>query len=208
MMGVNGVMATTMEMPTAADPEASRQRVLRAQAGDEAARDELALECGRDAFAFALQLTRDREDALDVAQETVLRLFRSLGRFDADRPLRPWLLSIAHNLVRDGWRRGRARRAVELDADLLVDASEEGDPERRLRRLELQRRVWRALAELPEEAREIVVLRDYRDCSYAEIAGILGIPPGTVMSRLHRARARLARLLRATDAPGGEMPND
>lgn len=208
MMGVNGVMATTMEMPTAADSEASRQRMLRAQAGDEAARDELALECGRDAFAFALQLTRDREDALDVAQETVLRLFRSLGRFDAERPLRPWLLSIARNLVRDRWRRGRNRQPVELEADLLVDVSEAGDPERRLRRLELQRRVWRALAELPEDAREIVVLRDYRDCSYAEIAEILEIPLGTVMSRLHRARARLARSLRDETAPGGEKRDD
>jgi RNA polymerase sigma-70 factor, ECF subfamily len=195
-------MTAVMTPPIEADREPDGQTMRRAQSGDEEARDLLARSCQRSAYLFGLQLLRNREDALDVAQEATLRVLSSLGRFDAERPLRPWLLRITRNLVHDRWRRGRNRIDVPLSEELLAEP-ESVDPEQRLERLERQRLVWRELAALPEDAREIIVLRDYRDLTYAEIAAVLEVPLGTVMSRLHRARARLGERVRAVLAGEG-----
>jgi len=200
-------MTALAEEGTSTEPE----RIRRAQRGDEEAREELARSSRRAAYRFALVLTRDPEDAAEIAQEAVLRVFGALGRFDGERPLEPWLLRITRNLVRDRWRRRRARPAEELPehlADALVAPPAESDPERRTSLRERQRLVWRALSELPEEMREIVVLRDYEDRSYSEIAAVLEIPAGTVMSRLHRARARLAAGVHAALAGREEVHDD
>lgn len=195
-------MTAVMTPPIEGDREPDGQTMRRAQSGDEEARELLARSCQRSAYLFGLQLMRDREEALDVAQEATLRVLSSLERFDAERPLRPWLLRITRNLVHDRWRRRRNRTEVALSEELLAEP-ENVDPEQRLERLERQRLVWRELAALPEDAREIVVLRDYRDLTYAEIAGVLDVPLGTVMSRLHRARARLGDRVRAALAGEG-----
>ncbi len=181
---------------------AGERRVVRlAKDGDEAARDELARSCQRTAFVFALQLTGNREDALDLSQEAMVRFFGSLARFDHRRPLRPWLLRIVRNLVRDRARRRRVRRIETLMAepDLVLAAppDPQPSPEATAARHEVQAMVWRALQELPDHYREVLALRDYMDLSYDEIATALSIPRGTVMSRLHRAR----RLLRERVAP-------
>lgn len=194
---MTAVMTPTIER----DEDPDGQTMRRAQEGDAGAREELARSCQRSAYLFGLQLLRNREDALDVAQEATLRVLTSLSRFDADRPLRPWLLRITRNLVHDRWRRRQHRTDVPLSEELLAEP-ESVDPERRLERLERQRLVWCELAALPDEAREIIVLRDYRDLSYAEIAEVLDVPLGTVMSRLHRARTKLGDRVRA--ALGGE----
>ena len=195
---MTAVMTPTIER----DEDPDGQTMRRAQEGDAEAREELARSCQRSAYLFGLQLLRNREDALDVAQEATLRVLGSLSRFDADRPLRPWLLRITRNLVHDRWRRSRNRTDVPLSEEILAEP-DSVDPEKRLERLERQRLVWRELAALPEDAREIVVLRDYRDLSYAEIAEVLDVPLGTVMSRLHRARTKLGERVRA--ALGGEV---
>ena len=173
--------------------------VARAVAGDEDARDALARSCQRAAFLFALQLTGSREDARDVSQEALLRVFRSLGSYDLARPLRPWLLRIVANLVRDRARRRRVRQAEVLTADagaaLAEPADPAADPEARATRRELQAAVWAAVQRLQPDHREVLVLRDYQDLAYDEIAATLGVPRGTVMSRLHRARLRLRDLV-------------
>ncbi len=189
-------MTAVMTPPIEGDAEPDGQTMRRAQSGDAEARELLARSCQRSAYLFGLQLLRDREEALDVAQEATLRVLTSLSRFDTERPLRPWLLRITRNLVHDRWRRRRNRTEVALTEEILAEP-ESVDPERRLERLERQRLVWRELAALPEDAREIVLLRDYRDLTYAEIAEVLGVPLGTVMSRLHRARARLGERVRS-----------
>lgn len=182
-------------------PWSGRERdlVLLARQGEREAREELAGQCRRVAYLFALQLLGNPDDAMDVAQEALLRLFATLPRFDPERPLKPWLLSIVRNQARDLWRRRKVRRADSLDDDRrdlsreLADTA--ADPERDARREELRRQVWRALSGLPPKLKEILVLRDYHDLTYAEIAAVLKIPLGTVMSRLHRARAELRRQL-------------
>lgn len=197
--------------PPLAAPVALREGELvdRARRGDARACNELAERFRRPAFLLALQLLGDPEDALDVAQDALLRFFTKLGRFKSEHPVKPWLLAIVRNRAHDLLRRRKVRRAepIESDEDTyrpeLIDhtASPELDFERR----ELKERLWKALAEIPDAQREILVLRDYQDLSYTEIANVLGVPLGTVMSRLHRARATLRQRLageRTDDSKG------
>lgn len=186
-----------------ADPgplrSAEAELVRHAQAGRAEAREELARRHRREAYLLALQLVGNRDDALDVAQEALLRFFAALGRFERGRPVRPWLFAIVRNQVRDLWRRRRAHRTESLDdpggefARTLTDTR--ADPQAEAERRALRRRVWRAIAELDPEKREILVLRDFHDLAYAELAEVLGIPAGTVMSRLHAARKQLRERL-------------
>ena len=170
-----------------------------ARDGDRSAREQLARRVGRSAYVFALQLTGRREAALDVAQDSVLRFFEHLGRFDAARPLDPWLFQIVRNRVRDLMRRERSRQHDSLDALReqrgleIVDTS--ADPAADAEQKDLQRRIWLGISQLTDAHREILVLRDYHDLAYREIAEVLAIPKGTVMSRLHAARKNLRQLL-------------
>lgn len=197
----------------AADLPAEHRTVVLAQNGEAAALDELARSCRQQAYVFALQLTGNPDDALDVAQDAMVRFFRSLGRFDPTRPVRPWLLRIVRNLVRDRARRNRIRRTESLepaDDDTLrfEPRDENPDPEALMERQQLQRLVWECLQELPPKYRETLVLRDYHDFAYAEIAITLKIPRGTVMSRLHRARRLLHDLVHERQRSTGEVRDD
>jgi RNA polymerase sigma-70 factor (ECF subfamily) len=171
----------------------------RSCAGDREAQDVLVRRHRRDAYLTALQLMGNKDDALDVAQEALLRLLRTLHRFDRARPVRPWLLCIVRNLVQDAWRKRRFRGLNSLEELVATGAiglaGRDPDPETLAARRELQRAVSRAVGTLPEIYREAVVLRDYQGLSYAEIAAGVGIPLGTVMSRLHKARTLLREAL-------------
>ena len=173
--------------------------VARARRGDGQAREELARRCRRPAYLLALQLLRDPDDALDVAQDALLRVFIHLDGFELGRSVQPWLCTIVRNRARD-LQRSRRRRPLEPLAGAEGESRREvidraPGPEATAAGHQLQARVWRMLAELPAAQREILVLRDYQDLSYDEIAGVLGVPLGTVMSRLHRARKALKELL-------------
>ena len=187
---------------------AERELVRRARRGDEAAREALVQLHRRAAYLLALQLLGNREDALDATQDALLRFLTTLHRFQPGEPVRPWLYSIVRNRCRDLMRRARVRRAEPLESDEehwrpeIID--EKADPELDARRAELRRRVFTAMGGLRREHREILVLRDYQDLSYDEIARVLGVPRGTVMSRLHRARKALGALLREQGVPFGE----
>jgi RNA polymerase sigma-70 factor (ECF subfamily) len=184
--------------------QSDRELVRRARGGDADAREALAVAHRRAAFMLALQLMGNRDDALDATQDALLRFFTTLDRFHPDQPVRPWLYSIVRNRCRDLMRRSRVRRAEPLDAEPdrwrpeLVDGH--ADPALDAERAELRRRVFTALGALGREHREILVLRDYQDLSYQEIADVLRVPRGTVMSRLHRARKALGAALRAAGA--------
>ena len=174
--------------------------IVEAQAGRRAALDELARRMRGPAYVLALQLVGNRDDALDIAQDALLRLFQHLGRVEPQRPVRPWLFAIVRNRARDLWRRRGARPSESLDArpDLAAHlTATAGDPEQQAARRQQARRVWTAVAALSRAHREILVLRDFHDLAYAEIAEVLGIPLGTVMSRLHAARGALRAGLEA-----------
>ena len=191
-------MALSQLLASAA-PGPDEELVRQAQAGRREAREALARRHRTEAYVLALQLVGNRDDAMDVAQEAMLRFFAALGRFERGRAVRPWLLAIVRNQVRDLWRRRRARPTESLDdpgRELAHDVADaRANPEADAERRELRRRVWGAIAGLDRDKREILVLRDFHDLAYAELAEVLGIPQGTVMSRLHAARKQLRQRL-------------
>ena len=140
-------------------------------------------------FHFALQKVGNAEDALDVTQDTFLRLHRHWHRRDPDRPLAPWVYAIARNLTIDLLRKRGSRREDEL-GDAPYESPRPG-PEVLARQNELKQMVWEAINALPETLRETLILRDIHGLRYAEISETLGVPVTTVTSRLHDARQKL-----------------
>jgi RNA polymerase sigma-70 factor (ECF subfamily) len=145
------------------------------------------------AYGFARYLTRDPVRAQDLAQEAMLRALRYFHAFRGEEA-RPWLLRI----VRNTWSDFRsAKGANDQPLEVVEDRAADGpDPEQSALAGDRRRHVVAALAALPSDAREILVLREIEDLPYKHIASVLGLPVGTVMSRLARAREKLATELR------------
>ncbi len=138
-------------------------------------------------FGLCYRMLGHREDAEDVAQDVFVRMYRSLHRWDATRPFRPWLLTIAANRCRTALeKRSRRPRPTEI-----VDHIAETDSPN----TELAEELQQALGQLREEYRECVILFHHQELSLTEVADILGSPPGTVKTWLHRARKELAEHL-------------
>jgi RNA polymerase sigma factor (sigma-70 family) len=160
------------------------------------------------AYNLARWLSGSPADADDVVQEAFLRAFRFFDGYEGDNP-RAWLLAIVRNTWFTEWRRQHNRAdATPYDDSLNVDeqlpgwADESGeDPEKLAVRQDETELVHRALATLPVEYREVIVLRELEDMSYKDVAAVAGIPMGTVMSRLSRARRMLCTAVKA--AQGG-----
>ena len=156
-------------------------------------------------YGLALKLTRNPASAEDLVQETYLKAVRFAPKFREGTNLKGWLFTILHNTFRND-RRGASRQPVDVDSDIVESLPLEApddDPERRLLRSTLDGDLQEALDALPEAYREAVWLRDVEDCSYQEIAGILGVPAGTVMSRISRGRKMLYQHLVAARARTG-----
>jgi len=156
------------------------------------------------AFNVARWLTHNDQDAQDVVQEAYLRAFRFFGGFRGD-DARAWLLSIVRNTFYTWYQqnRGHAPDTLEFEEDMhsleTSTSDHDNSPEAMLIRSQSQKRVHKALLSLRLEYREVIVLRELEELSYKEIAAIVGIPMGTVMSRLGRGRQQLAALLAPTD---------
>jgi len=177
--------------------------VLRARSGDMAAFEELYRSHQAGIFTFIRSQVRHREIAADLTQETFVRAWESLPRLRKPGAFRGWLHRIAANLVRDEVKSGRSRLEV-TESTLLGDAEtprqdapapESDGPEQRLVNGELSRHVWSALEELSEEHRAAVVMHHMEGMSVEEIAQVMGVRPGTIMSRLSRAREALRHRL-------------
>jgi RNA polymerase sigma-70 factor (ECF subfamily) len=148
-------------------------------------------------YGTALRLTRNRADAEDLVQDTVVKALRFSDRFTPGTNLKAWLFTILHNTWRNR-QRDSARESVEVDSTRVDEAAAleggptAGDsPEGILLRATLDEDLQAALDSLPEAFREAVWLRDVDEFSYAEIAEMLGVPIGTVMSRISRGRRQL-----------------
>jgi RNA polymerase sigma factor (sigma-70 family) len=165
------------------------------------------------AYNLARWLSRNDHDADDIVQDACLRAFRSFAGFRGESG-RPWLLAIVRNACYDFLQRNRGAPLEETyDEDIHGAESASpfplvpfADPEARLLQAEGRRRVDDALDRLPTKFREVVVLRDIEDLSYREIAEIVSVPIGTVMSRLARGRKlMLAHLSQITQVDGNGM---
>lgn len=159
--------------------------------------EELAAMHERAVYFLCLRMMGSREDALDCAQEAMLNAYRAFDRYCGDRQGKAWFLRIAHNVCIDALRRRKA--VVSLDT-LRAEGFDPADtrqlsPYAQLEQKERMALLRRAVAELPEEQRSVMVLRDFQDLSYDEIGEMLQIPLGTVKSRLKRARAKIKQIL-------------
>ena len=171
--------------------------IERCRAGDLAAFEPLVEKYRQRAYRLAYNVLRDPEEAWDVAQDAFIRAFQALPSFRGDSAFYTWLFRIVMNVARDRARqhaaRGRAfgtERVDEKDWDrILVD--QVTAPDANATQVEERERIGRALATLSEPHRAIIMLSDLEGLSYREIAEVLNIPMGTVMSRLHNARRRL-----------------
>ena len=148
-------------------------------------------------FATAMRLTRNRADAEDLVQDTVVKALRFRDRFEPGTNLRAWLYTILHNTWRNRIR-DTAREATDVDSERIEElASRPGGPtevdtpERVLLRSTMDADLKEALDGLPDAFRQAVWLRDVEEFSYAEIAKMLDVPIGTVMSRISRGRRQL-----------------
>jgi RNA polymerase sigma-70 factor (ECF subfamily) len=157
-------------------------------------------------YATALRLTRNRADAEDLVQDTFVKAFRFSERYQRGTNLKAWLYTILHNTWRNR-RRDASRDTVDVDSELVEEAASLPGgpvaletPERILLRETLDADLQAALEGLPAAFREAVWLRDVEEFSYAEIAEMIGVPVGTVMSRISRGRRLLFERLSQTPA--------
>lgn len=170
--------------------------VGRVSGGDETAFREILRRYRERVLAICLRMLRNRIEAEEAAQDSFVKAYYHLGSFDKSRNFSAWIAGIALNECRDRLRqRSRFRRIFREVPDNYVESrlvSHEEDFEIKAR----IRAVENGIEKLPVKLREVLVLRAYADYSYEEIAGILNIEPGTVMSRLHRSRAKLTEILK------------
>jgi len=199
-MHTQGAIAVGATLQQGATGDSDAHLVRRAKAGDSGAFGTLVERYMRRAYYSALGLVGSSEDAMDLSQEAFVRAFRARQTIDPDRPFYAWLYQIIRRLCFNHTRDRRTRRrGIEAAGDWLVDQAQDRtatmNPERALRAAEAKRRVREALDTLSERDREVLVLKEFEGLRYREIAEVLGVPIGTVMSRLYSARRRLAGAL-------------
>jgi RNA polymerase sigma-70 factor (ECF subfamily) len=150
-------------------------------------------------YSYALVLTRNRSEAEDLVQETYVRALGAMGRLRADSNVKSWLFTILRNTWFNQLRQQRTAKLVALDGEEnAMDITETAkDPYAFYVGKMEHEQVRQAIQQLPVDFREIILLREFEELSYQEIATILDCPAGTVMSRLARARASLRKLLSA-----------
>ena len=174
--------------------------VTRSIGGDPESFNQLVLRWERPIYALAYRVIGREEDARDVCQETFLRAFRALNGFRGQAKFSSWLYRIALNLCRDWVRRERRTPLVqaseELDALEMATVQEPAPSiEDLVARRELTRVVERAMARLPEEQRTAIILKEYHELTFQEIADLVGCPLSTVKTRLYQGLAVLRREL-------------
>ena len=172
--------------------------------GEESAFREIVSRYKNSLYAFLRQFLNRRDLVEDVFQETFLQLFTSRDSFDPNRPLRPWLFTIAANKAKDALRKSQRTAAIpigtisesqEMSFDDVLNSlsSDKTMPYEELEKNETSSRVGQIIANMPENLREILILAYFNRFSYKQMAQILSIPIGTVKSRLHTAVATFAK---------------
>lgn len=200
-------------MPATLSAETDAALIERCLRQDNAAWDEIMGRYRRRVFHIAYKFTGKHDQAEDLTQEIFLKLFRSLDKFNRDADFATWLTSVARNYCIDHYRASKREREVMVEDLLAFDqaASSSGNPQRRLEESDRRSFLRAGLERLPDKLREAVVLRDLQGLSYQEMADRLGLPEGTVKSRINRGREELARLLLRAQQParrqgrGGRM---
>ena len=181
--------------------------VKRCRDGDAKAFQTLVERYQKRVYALALGMLKDRDEAMDIAQETFVKVYKYLDHFKGDSSFYTWIYRIATNLAIDARRRkAPAGDPVEFDEAVQRESPDEpgvmssrlgSNPQQALMRRELVNKIDEALSQLPEKHRSILVLREVEGLSYEDLARTLKIRKGTVMSRLFHARKKVQKILSA-----------
>ncbi|MCU0293806.1 MAG: sigma-70 family RNA polymerase sigma factor [Thermoanaerobaculaceae bacterium] len=187
--------------------ESLEATVERCRQGDQHAWAELVDATADDIYRLAVSFTRNRAEAEDLTQDVFLKLWQNLHRYIPGSSFRAWAYRVARNLFVDAYRRARdVRQATWIDPEFLDMLPGSDDPHTqavRNQRLQIART---ALARLPEELAQLLLLRDFADWSYEELAAELDVPLGTIKSRLNRARRELASVVGVHLVPRAPSP--
>lgn len=168
------------------------KQIRLARQGDQAAWEALMRAHQEPVFRLAYLLMGDPDEAEDIAQETFLRAYKSLKRFDTEHPLRPWLLRIASNLAHNRHRSlGRylsaLTRFAEQDPEMIESTTTKPEDD--------EQTLWQAVKKMTMPFQEVIYLRYFLEMSENEMADTLEVPAGTIKSRLHRALSKLRRII-------------
>lgn len=183
--------------------------VERCLEGDDAAWERIVTMYAKRIYNLSYRYTGRRQDAEDLTQEIMIRVYQSLNTFRSDAgSLQNWILRVGRNLIIDHYRQTRryqpAAGSEEMDGMHLED-DKLPNPQQMVEMDEAARFLWNGLNSLSPELKEALVLRDLEGLAYREIADMLGIPEGTVKSRINRGRVELARILSKRRAQKGMM---
>ncbi|MFC1693914.1 RNA polymerase sigma factor [Candidatus Latescibacterota bacterium] len=153
----------------------------------------------KEAYSFAFSYLKNMDDALNISQDAFVRAWNAIDTFIEGRSFRPWLLSIVKNLSLNLIEKKKNLREISLDEAMTESGFDIPDNSQNslhvLEERETREQIWKAVFSLKDEFREIIILKHFHDMSYREIAGILDLPEGTVMSRLYYARIELKKIL-------------
>src|SRR5919106_2223013 len=188
----------SVDLP-AAQPATPDSLIEQCLSGDQAAWEVIVKQNWRKVFNVAYKFVGKHEEAEDLTQDIFIKIFKALGTFDRRANFQTWIVSISRNLCIDHYRSVRKERqtiAREVDTGDLQPASTDRGPYQAAEHQDLRVLLRLALQKLPTTLRTAVVLRDLQELSYQEIADKLGLPEGTVKSRINRGRIELAHQLR------------
>ena len=195
------------EAREASSTKGDHDLVQRVQAGDSAAFRTLFEKYHRRAFAVAMGVLKNQDDALDAVQEAFVKVHKNIHKFQGSSSFYTWLYRIVMNVSIDHVRRTNRRKSLDFDERALHEESEvagdgalvpnvtDANPGKAALRRELGGAIQVALQELPEHHRAVIVLREIEGMSYEEMAETLGVPKGTIMSRLFHARKKMQNAL-------------
>ena len=206
-LAIAPLMSTDQNVAPAANTDALIERCL---AGDQTAWDQIVRQHWRKVFNLAYKFVGRHDEAEDLAQDIFLKIFKALHTFDRRANFQTWLISISRNLCIDHYRSVRKERetmARDVDASNLMPVSRERGPHGQLEQTDLKRQIDVALKALPHTLSQAVTMRDLQEYSYQEIADTLGLPEGTVKSRINRGRLELARQLRRLQSLHSQGPD-
>jgi RNA polymerase sigma-70 factor (ECF subfamily) len=196
-------LPTTISTPTPGPAPSDSELIERCLQADGTAWDQIVARYRRKVFHIAYKFTARHDEAEDLTQEILLKVFRSLDKFKRDADFSTWLSSVARNYCIDHYRASKREKEVLVDDLVAFDlaAAGSGNPQRILEDRDRRAFLRRGLELLPEKLREAVVLRDLQGLSYQEMAERLKLPEGTVKSRINRGREELSRLLLRAQQP-------
>jgi RNA polymerase sigma-70 factor (ECF subfamily) len=200
------VVTPSVQDERAASREADAEMLRAVLAGDATAYQGIVEKYQGRVYALLYGMVRNREDARDLTQDAFVKAYRSLEGFRLEAGFYTWMYRIAMNLAIDFVRKRKRRDVVGFDENIaqrdedgtIAEVHHEDGPGKALERQQTLARIMAAMDRLPEDQKQVVLLRELEGLSYKEIADVMGIPEGTVMSRLFYARKKLQTLLSAT----------